>query len=306
MNRIIGDYGKGNERLLICTAGMHGNEPEGVYALQRVFEYLENFSLQKFHGRFIGIRGNIKALKEGKRYLKQDLNRVFSEENVSNVRRKITNDHPELKELEDIIETVESIGISKYSQKYFLDLHATSGENGIFLITPFDEIPSHSDLISRLNSPKILNISSLLKDTSVPFMKHHGFYSFGFEGGKIGNMTTVQNHIALVWQVLAKAGFLAEKFEPHEVKEYKALESFAQGLPSYLRLTYRHSIKEEDEFRMIQGFENFSYVKKGDLLAFDKKGEVLAPQEGYLLMPLYQKTGSDGFFMAVSVLQNAF
>ncbi|GAB4337257.1 MAG: hypothetical protein OHK0038_15630 [Flammeovirgaceae bacterium] len=302
MNRIIGDYGKATERLLICTAGMHGNEPEGVYALTRVFEYLEDFPHQKFHGRLVGIRGNIKALKENKRYLKQDLNRIFSEENVSKVKRKITEDHPELKELEDIIDTLESIGISKYSQKYFLDLHATSGENGIFLITPYDEIPNPNELISKLDSPKILNISSLLKDTSVPFMSHHGFHSFAFEGGKIGNMTTVQNHIALVWQVLAKAGFLAEKFEPKEVKAYKALESFAKGLPSYLRLTYRHNIREEDEFRMIQGFENFSYVKKGDLLAFDKKGEVLAPQDGYLLMPLYQKTGSDGFFMAVSIL----
>ncbi|MDW8288105.1 MAG: succinylglutamate desuccinylase/aspartoacylase family protein, partial [Flammeovirgaceae bacterium] len=154
MNRVIGDFGERKERLLLCLAGIHGNEPEGVYALQRVFEYLKKFPKRSFHGRFVGLRGNIRALKEGKRYLKNDLNRLFSEENLSKVRQGITEDHPELKELEDIIDTLESIGIGQYGTRYFLDLHATSGENGIFLITPFDQKPPAHYIISQLISPK--------------------------------------------------------------------------------------------------------------------------------------------------------
>ena len=49
------------------------------------------------------------------------------------------------------------------------------------------------------------------------------------------------------------------------------------------------------------GFENFRRVKKGELLAEQKSGAVLANESGLILMPLYQTLGEDGFFLGREV-----
>ena len=38
-------------------------------------------------------------------------------------------------------------------------------------------------------------------------------------------------------------------------------------------------------------------VKKGELIAKDKNGDIFSPANGRILMPLYQKQGEDGFFI---------
>lgn len=59
----------------------------------------------------------------------------------------------------------------------------------------------------------------------------------------------------------------------------------------------RYGVTEEDRFRMLNGYENFQAVKKGELLAEDKKGKIYASDDALILMPLYQEQGEDGFFL---------
>ncbi|MGB0432056.1 MAG: hypothetical protein ACPGLV_16395 [Bacteroidia bacterium] len=44
-------------------------------------------------------------------------------------------------------------------------------------------------------------------------------------------------------------------------------------------------------------FLNFQKIEKGTLLATDKNGPIYCEQDCFMLMPLYQKQGSDGFFL---------
>ena len=69
------------------------------------------------------------------------------------------------------------------------------------------------------------------------------------------------------------------------------------GLPSKVQFLYKHIVEDNDEFVMNLGFSNFDEVQKGDWLASDKNGKILALSDGYILMPLYQKQGNDGFFI---------
>ena len=48
---------------------------------------------------------------------------------------------------------------------------------------------------------------------------------------------------------------------------------------------------------MKKGFKNFDPIKKGDVLAEDNTGLILAKMDGLILMPLYQSKGSDGFYV---------
>ena len=59
----------------------------------------------------------------------------------------------------------------------------------------------------------------------------------------------------------------------------------------------RHAIQPVEGFEMLPGFKNFQKVKKGELIAKDKNGDIFSPANGRILMPLYQKQGEDGFFI---------
>jgi succinylglutamate desuccinylase len=75
------------------------------------------------------------------------------------------------------------------------------------------------------------------------------------------------------------------------------LKQYSKELPAISTLLYCHKIASGDDFEMKFGYQNFQNIKKGEVLATDKKGEILAPYDCQILMPLYQKQGNDGFFL---------
>ena len=52
-------------------------------------------------------------------------------------------------------------------------------------------------------------------------------------------------------------------------------------------------------------YRNFDKIYKGELLAHDAHGEIRALCDGLILMPLYQKQGSDGFFVIKDINREA-
>jgi len=66
---------------------------------------------------------------------------------------------------------------------------------------------------------------------------------------------------------------------------------------------HRHAIAPEDAFQMEPGFRNFQPVRRGQVLAKDRRGKITARESGLILLPLYQKLGDDGFFLGREVKQ---
>jgi len=65
--RIIGKYTSNKKGpLLFVTAGIHGNEPSGVKALEEVFKQLEK-TKPEIEGTLVGVSGNHKDLNQNKR-----------------------------------------------------------------------------------------------------------------------------------------------------------------------------------------------------------------------------------------------
>ena len=52
---------------------------------------------------------------------------------------------------------------------------------------------------------------------------------------------------------------------------------------------------------MNPGFRNFEPVSAGQILGQDRSGDVVSPEGGHLLLPLYQPKGDDGFFLTREV-----
>ncbi|MEL7162656.1 MAG: hypothetical protein AAFN92_18000, partial [Bacteroidota bacterium] len=77
------------------------------------------------------------------------------------------------------------------------------------------------------------------------------------------------------------------------------LREAAARHPRLTELVYIHHIAPDgsDGFRMHPGYENFQPITRGTVVATDKGGPIAAPATGYLLMPLYQELGDEGFFI---------
>jgi len=302
VERLIGKYiGNKPGKLFVVIAGIHGNEKTGLDALQRVFNRLE-LERPDFCGAIVGIAGNLKAIEENTRYLEVDLNRIWTEEHIIKITKTSLpgleiNEHKEMKSLLLEIDKVTK-GISK-EDIVFIDLHNTSANEGMFTFT--FEGKENYRIASSLHIPIITGLDNSLKGTAIEYFDRLGYNSIAFEGGPLGFEKSIDIHEAGIWLLLESCGCIGNAAIPNYSIQKSLMIECAGGFPEVSELIYVHNIKQEDEFKMNNGYSNFQKVKKGELLGRDIEGDVLAPHTGYLMMPLYQKQGKEGFFITKEV-----
>lgn len=296
--RLIGTYGATtSDTLIICVGGMHGNEPAGVRALEQIIARLQQ-ETPDISAYFVALRGNLKALSRDIRYIHEDFNRIWSPANIQLARSRPMKDehmhHDEIQELREMFTLLDKIDFKAYRHKFFIDLHTTSAEGGTFIV-PIETVPFPS-LLSHLRVPVIDNLVEKLVGTAVMYMHHQGFVAFAFEGGQHSSSQSEETLLWAVWQTLRHVGGLAEDFLPDYLRNYR-FDAHTESLPKRMKLKYLHKVKPSDQFEMLPDFQNFQSVKQGQLLAKDRQGDIRATHDGYILMPLYQKEGDDGFFI---------
>lgn len=301
VSRVIGLIeGQYDGPTVVAFGGIHGNEPSGVAALQNVIENLQEKS-HLFRGHFLALRGNIAALKQSVRYIDEDMNRIWFPSIIDKIRRTPSNElkSNERRQIKSILHILDEYLPEEGTSSHpviFADLHSFSAEGGMFAITARKE--DHINLFSKLHVPLIFGIEKTLRGTAFRYYQDRGCVTFALEGGQHENKVTIKNNTAAMLAMLDEVGCInttnLPAFEQHEA--YLAEEN--RQLPARVELVYQHMIEPGDEFRMRAGFNNFQTVKKGEWLATDKEGKITAQCDGYLLMPLYQQQGNDGFFIA--------
>ena len=302
--RIIGKY-EGKERgpLLIVFGAMHGNEPAGVKALEQMFEMLDKEPERNpdfvFYGKMIGLIGNLNAYQKGKRFIRKDLNRQWTKENIKRINNSLTSDlDEEDKELKALLATIHS-EIKEYqpSKIIFLDLHTTTAFGGIFTIP--QETPESLAIAVELHAPVVKGLLKGIKGTTLHFFTEENFglgtVAVTFESGQHDEPFSVNRAIAALTNCMRTIGCV--KAAHIENRHDKILIDFSKGLPKIAELITIHSIQPNDDFIMGPNYKNFQTVKKGETLAYDRHGEIKAMDDGLILMPLYQKQGDDGFFL---------
>lgn len=291
--------------LVIVTAALHGNEPAGVQALTEVFRMLErepdsnpDFS---FRGRLVGFIGNLSAYAAQQRFEKQDLNRLWTIENMARVRAlppgQLTAEEREMCELDAAIRM--EIETTEVSEVIFLDLHTTSADGGIFCI------PTHGGrslaLAEQLHAPVILGLLDGVKGTLLQYYSEADERVSGvaFEGGQHQDPNSVSRSISAIVNCLRSAGCV----QPADVdnRHDAVLSAYSASLPRRTRLFHIHRVHQEDRFVMQPGYVNFQRVLEGEHLADDKGGPIVAPKDCCILMPLYQPQGADGFFLVEEI-----
>jgi hypothetical protein len=298
--RVLGSYGGyADGPLVICIGGMHGNEPAGVFAAQRVLQTLQSAQMP-FRGEFVALTGNRAALARGCRYIEQDLNRLWLAERLTALREQTLGVlGPEDEEQRDLLAALEAALARQRGPVIVLDLHTTSAAGVPFTVIGDTLLNRH--LALSLPTPLILGLEEHLEGTTLNYINDCGYIAVGFEGGQNEAPSSTANHEVALWATLLTAGCIRRADVPQFRSLYDELARHTKGVPRVLEVRCRHAIRERDDFVMEPGYTNFQAVERGQLLARDRYGEIRAREKGYILMPLYQSQGTDGFFLVREV-----
>ena len=303
INVYEGDY---EGPLFITIGGVHGNEPAGILAMERLFKMIKVEPLQnptfKFRGTFIGLKGNVAALEQKVRYINQDLNRVLLKERVEKALAAAIPENEEDKEIKELISTIRFF-IKKYKPQklVILDLHTTTAHGGVFSITSLK--PESEKIAKGLYAPVVRGIINGLQGTSIHYFTTENMgvdtTTIVFESGQHDDPVSVEFAISGIINCMRAVGCV----QPIDVEQRhdNLLVHYSKHFPRLVEIIYTHKITEEDQFVMRPGYKNFQPVQKNEVLAKDKNGEILCPADGMILMPLYQKQGADGFFLVKKI-----
>ena len=300
VNRVIGDRTGKPGPTLVFFGGIHGNEPAGVLAIQRVFEQLEADNVQ-LKGRVLGLAGNLPALKSNQRFISKDLNRIWNQqftERFSNARPDSDNsptpssisEYKDQRELFSIIQPL----LENESTTCFFDLHTTSSRSAPFI--GINDQLNNRKFAFQFPVPTVLGIEEYLEGPLLSYLNDFGNVAMAFEAGQHDDPNSIEIHTAFIYLAMVGAGIVSEE----SIKDLQAhRECLTTVDPSerVFEVIFRKKISAEDEFKMNPGYRNFMRVRKGEVLAEDKNGQVKATHSGKIFMPLYQASGDDGFFI---------
>ncbi len=293
---IIGEFtGDAAGASLIVFGSVHGNEPSAVIAMRRILPELENLK-EKLTGRVYFLAGNTRAINKNVRFIDYDLNRHWTIERVAVNRpdSNIATNRAEDIEQRELLEILQRIISTAENEIYALDLHSTSAESIPFAM--IGDTLRNREFARKFPATFLLGIEEQLDGTILEYLSNLGLVTLGFEAGQHTDKMTARSQEALIWLALVHSGILpAEDFDVE--KQEQILRQAMHDQKRIIEIRYRHAITDTDLFKMEPGYENFQPVKKGEVLATDKNGQIRAKETSLILMPLYQTQGSDGFFL---------
>ena len=279
---------------VVFFAGIHGNEPSGVFAVHQVMRELREDSTP-VQGSVLGISGNLWALQRGERYHKMDLNRIWTQERMDRIQQNsFEPSNEDEKEQLEIFDILQQLFQEQNGPFYFFDLHTTSGQT-----IPF--IPVNDSLLNRKFArqfpiPLILGIEEHLEGPILSYLNELGYVSFGFEAGQHDEISSIDNHRIFI--------YLSLVFSQVIEKQHVAFDEFMENWTrvfgkhrSFFEIRSRYEVATDETFVMEQGFSNFQPIAAGTLLAKSNGEAIHAPFSGTMFMPLYQAKGNDGYFL---------
>lgn len=301
LSRVIGAHGEagsvGNPSppLLVCVAGIHGNERAGIVAARRVLDALEG-SRPRFRGRFVALAGNLGALEEDRRYRHRDLNRAWTPERIRELSGRVPGDleRGEDREMCDLLAAITRELEGRRGPVFFLDLHTNSAGGAPFVC--IGDTLRNRAFAERLGLPVVLGLEEQIDGALLEYMNSLGHITAGVEAGGHREPSSVDHHEAVLWLALAAAGLLEEREAPEMAAIRERLWRVTANIPRIVEVRSHHRVSRDDNFRMEAGFRNFDSVARNSVVARDRDGEIRVRESCRLLLPLYQAQGSDGFF----------
>ena len=293
IDRVIGDLAGPT---LILVGGIHGNEPAGVNAIRSVLGALRS-SGAKVRGEIVAFAGNVRGLAGNTRYLSRDLNRMWTAEKVA-AARAMREPQAENAELVELAGAIDEVIARSHGQVFAIDLHTTSASG-----VPFGVIGAslaHRAFARHFHLPGIVGLEEALEGVLTSYLSTKGCVTMAVEGGQHASADAAVSLAAVVTIALHATGIVNAADRPELAQAEEYLVRARGTLPRLIGVVSRYAIEPSpdagQDFRMQPGFANIQPTGRGTLIAKDQTGEIRAPFDGLVLLPLYQAQGSDGFF----------
>jgi predicted deacylase len=290
---------------LIVIGGIHGNEPAGIVAARAAIGAL---TAEQVRGELVALVGNLRAGAAARRYLTHDLNRMWTDERIASARTAaaaasvavVRAEHAVDAEVLELIEL--SAAIDRAIQRargpiYLLDLHTTSADGYPFAVV--GPTPEHRRFAAAFQLPGIVGLEEALAGVLTAYFGRRGCVTLAIEGGQHTTGAAADNLAAVITIALDVTGVVPGVAGVAGARDH--LQRVRGELPAMIEVALRHPVKPEHAFRMEPGFRNIQRTAAGTLLACDRTGEIRAPFDGVVLLPLYQPDGTDGFFYGRAV-----
>jgi predicted deacylase len=298
---------------LIIVGGIHGNEPAGIAA---ALGALAALSIDDVRGEVIALIGNCRAVAAGRRHLGRDLNRLWTPEWLAAARATAGSDiaaghagaaaipeHaagradvpvvvPELAELVELAAAIDAAIARARGPVYLVDLHTTSAPGFPFGVV--GPTTAHRAFAAAFPLPGLVGLEQTLTGVLTAHYGARGCVTLAIEGGQHTTRDAADNLAAVLAIALEASSVVASV--PGAAAARSHLAGGRGDLPPAIEVVRRHPVHAGDGFRMAPGFANLQRTAAGTLLAHDASGEIRAPFDGVLVLPLYQPDGDDGFF----------
>lgn len=299
---------------LIAIGGMHGNEPAGIVAAR---EAVAGLSPGAVRGEILAVVGNRRAVAAGRRQLGRDLNRMWTTEWLAAAGVEpagfvpaVGAAHgpadttlaaggagpaapiPERAELRELAAAIDAAIARARGPVYLLDLHTTSAPGYPFGVV--GPTAAHRAFAAAFPLPGLAGLEQALTGVLTAHYGARGCITLAIEGGQHTTRDAAANLAAVLAVALEASGVVADV--PDAAAARAHLARVRGDLPAAIEVVHRHPVRPGDGFRMVPGFANLQRTAAGTLLARDVSGEIRAPFDGVVVLPLYQPDGDDGFF----------
>ncbi len=284
--------------VLVLFAGIHGNEPAGLKAVDALSERLDSSS-RAFNGTIYAVTGNKKALELGVRYLDTDLNRLWEIFNTTKERPflngvNVPAEYHESLEIKKLVDAIIEAHEESAKEFIFADLHTTSSQSCAFIL--LNDTLENREIARQFPVPQVLGIEENIHGTLLSYINNLGYKAIGFEAGAHNDEKSIERSEAFLWLLMNALGLY--ELKDSEISKFEERLHAHPGVPeTYYEVRNHKYVEDPDFFEMISGFENFDTVKKGTPLAYEEGMLIKAPVSGRIFMPLYQKEGHDGFMI---------
>lgn len=293
LKRELGSMGvRGSGPTVIVIGGMHGNEPAGILAMQKLLSEITPKE-QELKGSLHCLGGNLGALAQQKRFTEEDLNRIWTQQRMERLKASEDIPSPEEKELRELKNMIDTL-LDNKGPVYLIDLHTTSGPTQPFMI--IDDTLVNRRFARHFPLPLVLGLDEYLPGTLLSYYRSRGLITIGMEGGQHDDPRAVAHGISFLRLVLHHTGSMRlnkEALASHRGVLRKATER----PPGIYDIWHRESIAPEAEFELSEGFTSFQMLETGTHLGLKDNMPMILPRRSRIFMPRYQEQGADGFFL---------
>ena len=184
-----------------------------------------------------------KIQNKGIRFEDVDLNRVWRNKDIENLRNESSANLLETREQKDIFLIIQEL-LKEPGPFYFLDMHTTSASSVPF-ITISDSL-NNRRFSANFPIPVVLGIEEYLDGPLLTFINEYGHIALGFEGGAHHDESSIVNCEAFIWKALVRSKCV----DASNVPNFKYYQNVFRDLCceyKFFEIKYRYQVSEKEK-----------------------------------------------------------